>query len=100
MSDAADVVSLVSILGRDYSIKTSVSEAPALQAAAQLLKQMLAENSAKTRGLASDRLLVLTALQLCQQQVAMQSKHAADIKALEAHVDARLADIASLMEQG
>ena len=30
----------------------------------------------------------------------MQSKHAADIKALEAHVDARLADIASLMAQG
>jgi hypothetical protein len=50
--------------------------------------------------LASDRLLVLTALQLCQQQVAMQSKHAADIKALEAHVDARLTDIASLMAQG
>jgi cell division protein ZapA (FtsZ GTPase activity inhibitor) len=100
MSDAADVVSLVSILGRDYSIKTSVSEAPALQASAQLLKQMLVENSAKARGLATDRLLVLTALQLCQQQLAMQDKHAADIRALEAHVDARLADIASLMAQG
>ena len=100
MSDAADVVSLVSILGCDYSIKTSVSEAPALQASAQLLKQMLAENSAKARGLATDRLLVLTALQLCQQQLAMQDKHAADIRALEAHVDARLADIASLMAQG
>lgn len=100
MSDAADVVSLISILGRDYSIKTSLNEAPALQAAAQLLKQRLAENSAKARGLAGDRLLVLTALQLCQQQVAMQDKHAADIKALEAHVDARLADIASLMAQG
>lgn len=68
--------------------------------AAQLLKQLLAENSAKTRGLTGDRLLVLTALQLCQQQVAMQDKHAADIRALEAHVDARLSDIAGLMAQG
>lgn len=100
MSETADVVSLISILGRDYSIKTSLGEAPALQASAQLLKQMLAENSARARGVASDRLLVLTALQLCQQQMAMQDKHAADIRALEAHVDARLADIASLMAQG
>lgn len=100
MSEAAQVVSQVCILGRDYSIKTRSAEAPALQAAAQLLKQLLAENSAKTRGLTGDRLLVLTALQLCQQQVAMQNKHAADIRALEAHVDARLSDIAGLMAQG
>ena len=53
MSDAADVVSQISILGRDYSIKTTASEAPVLQASAQLLKQMLATNSAKAPGLAS-----------------------------------------------
>lgn len=100
MSDAADVVSQISILGRDYSIKTTASEAPVLQASVQLLKQMLATNSAKAPGLASDRLLVLTALQLCQQQVTLQHQHAADIKALEVHVDARLADIANLMAQG
>lgn len=99
MSEAANVVSLISILGRDYSIKTPASEVPALQASAQLLKRLLAQTSGKAPGLVGDKLLVLTALQLCQQQLALQAKHEADIQALEAHVDARLVQISSLLSQ-
>ncbi|WP_137886674.1 cell division protein ZapA [Pseudomonas sp. 2FE] len=99
MSGEGETVTVVSILGRDYSIKAPAGQAPALLASAQLLKGLLAETKAKSPALLGDKLLVMTALQLCAQHLELQQQHQRDIQGLEAYVGARLADIASLIRQ-
>lgn len=63
MSDAG--VRVLSVLGRDYSIKVSASEDAVLQQAAAMLQERLDENRQRFPKAGNDDLLVLTALNLC-----------------------------------
>lgn len=58
-------VRVLSILGRDYSIKVPASEKLALEQAAALLGERLAESQKRFPAAGNDELLVLTALNLC-----------------------------------
>jgi cell division protein ZapA len=67
-------VTQVSILGCDYSIKTPVEQQPALRLAVQMLQNLLATKKAHSPGLIGDKLLVLTALQLCADHLELQQR--------------------------
>jgi cell division protein ZapA len=74
MNATADPVTQVSILGCDYSIKTPVEQQPALRLAVQMLQNLLATKKAHSPGLIGDKLLVLTALQLCAEHLELQQR--------------------------
>lgn len=63
MSDNS--VHVLTILGRDYTIKASASEEARLRQAAALLQERLDESHQRFPGAGSHELLVLTALNLC-----------------------------------
>ncbi len=77
MSTPGDPVTPISILGCDYSIKTTLEQQPQLRAAVQMLQGLLATKKAQTPGLLGDKLLVLTALQLCAEHLELQQRHEA-----------------------
>ncbi|GAB3390565.1 cell division protein ZapA [Azotobacter armeniacus] len=58
-------VRVLTILGRDYSIRASASEGSVLQEAAELLQERLVESQRRFPSASKDDLLVLTALNLC-----------------------------------
>ncbi|MNG39735.1 hypothetical protein D3C84_1279750 [compost metagenome] len=60
---------------------------------------MLAETKAASPTLIGDRLLVLTALKLCAQQVEHEQRLQQEVQRIEAAVSARVADIAGLIRQ-
>ncbi|WP_439887932.1 cell division protein ZapA [Pseudomonas sp. MBLB4123] len=99
MSLEGETVSVISILGNDYSIKAPAGKQQALSASAQLLKRLLAETKAASPSLVGDRLLVLTALKLCAQQLELEQRHRQDIQQLEEQVSTRVAGIAGLIRQ-
>ena len=99
MSPVAEAVTVISILGNDYSIKAPAGKQLALSDSVMMLKQLLAETKAKSPTLIGDRLLVLTALKLCAQQVELEQQHRQEIQRLEEQVSARVADIAGLIRQ-
>ncbi|MCG4453892.1 cell division protein ZapA [Pseudomonas sp. MMS21-TM103] len=70
-----------------------------MTASALLLKRLLAETKAQSTTLIGERLLVLTALKLCAQQVELEQRHRQNIERLEGAVSARVADIAGLIHQ-
>ncbi|WP_339485993.1 cell division protein ZapA [Pseudomonas sp. EL_65y_Pfl2_R95] len=92
-------VSVISILGRDYSIKAPEGKAEALSASALMLKKLLAETKQASPTLVGEKLLVLTALKLCAQQLEMQQQHQVHIEQLEAQISERVADINSLIRE-
>ncbi|WPC03952.1 cell division protein ZapA [Pseudomonas benzenivorans] len=99
MSLEGETVSVISILGNDYSIKAPAGKQQALSASTQLFKRLLAETKAASPSLVGDRLLVLTALKLCAQQLELEQRHRQDIQQLEEQVSTRVADIAGLIRQ-
>ncbi|MBS7724987.1 cell division protein ZapA [Pseudomonas lalucatii] len=94
-----EAVSVISVLGNDYSIKAPVGKQQALKDSAQLLKSLLAETKAASPSLMGDRLLVLTALKLCAQQLELEQRHRQDIEHLEERVSTRVAGIAGLIRR-
>lgn len=58
-------VRVLKILGRDYPIRATADEERALQEAADLLQERLAESRQRFPNASKDELLVLTALNLC-----------------------------------
>lgn len=58
-------VHVLTVLGRDYSIKVAPSEEAALQQAAAMLQERLEESQQRFPKAGNDELLVLTALNLC-----------------------------------
>lgn len=99
MSPVAETVTVISILGNDYSIKASAGEQQALGDAALMLKKLLAETKAASPTLIGDRLLVLTALRLCAQQLELEQRYRQDILRIEEQLSARVADIAGMIRQ-
>ncbi len=99
MSQIGETVTVVSILGNDYSIKAPVGKQQALSDAALMLKKLLAETKATSPTLIGDRLLVLTALKLCAQQLEQDQRHRQDVQRIEEDLSARVAGIAGLIRQ-
>ncbi|MDX1721586.1 MAG: cell division protein ZapA [Pseudomonas sp.] len=100
MSGDGAAIKVISILGSDYSIKVPVGKEAELSASVLLLKRLLAETKAQSSTLIGERLLVLTALKLCAQQVELEQRHQQDIVRIEDAVSARVADIAGLIREG
>ncbi|WP_269137806.1 cell division protein ZapA [Pseudomonas sp. MMS21 TM103] len=99
MSGDGASIQVISVLGNDYSIRVPVGQEAELTASALLLKRLLAETKAQSTTLIGERLLVLTALKLCAQQVELEQRHRQNIERLEGAVSARVADIAGLIHQ-
>lgn len=72
MSGDGTAIKVISVLGNDYSIKVPVGKEADLSASVLLLKRLLAETKAQSSTLIGERLLVLTALKLCAQQVELE----------------------------
>lgn len=96
MSDG-DQVTVISILGSDYSIKSPAAQQPALLAAAQMLQDLLAATKARAPGLLGDKLLVLAALKLCSEHAQLQQRQL-DVQQAEVKVSARIDALASLIQ--
>ncbi|NQD97026.1 cell division protein ZapA [Pseudomonas sp. CrR25] len=99
MSPVGEQVTVVSILGNDYSIKAPSGKEQALRDSVQLLKRLLGETKAAAPTLIGDRLLVLTALKLCAQQVELEQRHQRELQQIEEAVSARVAGISGLIRQ-
>jgi cell division protein ZapA (FtsZ GTPase activity inhibitor) len=62
---SADGVQVLKVFGREYSFRAPPSQEALLQGAAALLQQHLAESQRQFPNATGDKLLVLTALNLC-----------------------------------
>jgi len=88
MSTHADGVTVVSILGNDYSIKAPAGEEQTLLQATAMLRASLADTKRKYPSLIGDRLLVLAALNLCSQQVELKAQHQIELERCQQQIDA------------
>ncbi|NUT82559.1 cell division protein ZapA [Pseudomonas sp. NA13] len=99
MKHGADGVTVISILGEDYSIKAPTGQEQALLDAASMLKAALADTKRKYPTLIGDRLLVLAAMNLCSQQMEMQKAHQAELDRYQEQVSATVDVIAKTIQQ-
>ncbi|MBC2688457.1 MULTISPECIES: cell division protein ZapA [Pseudomonas] len=99
MNYGADGVKVVSILGEDYSIKAPAGEEQTLLDAALMLKAVLAETKKKYPTLIGDKLLVLTAMNLCSKQLEMQKRHQQELDRYQEQVSATVEVIAKTISQ-
>ena len=99
MNHGADGVKVVSILGEDYSIKAPAGEEQVLLDAALMLKAVLAETKKKYPTLIGDKLLVLTAMNLCSKQLEMQKRHQQELDRYQEQVSATVEVIAKTINQ-
>ena len=100
MSTHADGVTVVSILGNDYSIKAPAGEEQTLLQATAMLRASLAETKRKYPSLIGDRLLVLAALNLCSQQVELKAQHQIELNRCQQQIDATVDVISKTISQG
>ena len=100
MRQGADGVKVVSILGEDYSIKAPAGEEQTLLDAALMLKAVLAETKKNYPTLIGDKLLVLTAMNLCSQQLELQKRHQQELDRYQEQVSATVEVIAKTINQG
>lgn len=100
MRHGADGVKVVSIMGEDYSIKAPAGEEQTLLDAALMLKAVLADTKKKYPTLIGDKLLVLTAMNLCSQQLEMQKRHQQELDRYQEQVSATVEVIAKTINQG
>ncbi|BBH30985.1 cell division protein ZapA [Pseudomonas sp. St290] len=99
MKHGADGVTVISILGEDYSIKAPAGQEQALLDAAAMLKAALADTKRKYPTLIGERLLVLAAMNLCSQQMEMQKAHQAELDRYQEQVSATVEVIAKTIQQ-
>lgn len=99
MSLDGGTVTAISILGNDYSIKAPAGQEQTLAASALMLKKLLAETKQQSPALIGDRLLVLTALKLCAQQIELQRLHQLEIQRIEEQLSVRVDGISALIKQ-
>jgi cell division protein ZapA (FtsZ GTPase activity inhibitor) len=99
MSIDRDGVTVVSILGNDYSIKAPAGEEHTLKQATAMLRASLADTKRKYPTLIGDRLLVLAALNLCSQQIDMKAQHQLELDRCREQVDATVDVIAKTIAQ-
>ncbi|QBF28909.1 cell division protein ZapA [Pseudomonas tructae] len=94
MRTSAQPISVVSILGSDYSIKAPEGQEQALAQAVQMLNASLADTKRKYPTLIGDKLLVLAALNLCSQQIDLQQQHQQALDRYQEQVNATVDVIA------
>ncbi|KFE55845.1 cell division protein ZapA [Pseudomonas syringae] len=99
MSTNGDGVTVVSILGNDYSIKAPAGEEQSLLQATAMLRASLAETKRKYPSLIGDRLLVLAALNLCSQQVELKAQHQIELDRCLQQIDATVDVISKTIAQ-
>ena len=99
MKHGADGVTVISILGEDYSIKAPAGQEQALLDAASMLKAALADTKRKYPTLIGDRLLVLAAMNLCSQQIEMKKQHQEELERYQEQVSATVEVIAKTIQQ-
>jgi len=100
MNTADDSVQVFSILGTEYSLKAPRGEEQALLDAARLLEQTLAATKRNHPTLIGDKLLVLSALNLCSQLGQAKASHAQWAEDCQARVDATLARLGEALAAG
>lgn len=100
MSTDSNGVTVVSILGNDYSIKSPPGEENTLLQATAMLKAALMDTKRKYPSLIGDRLLVLAALNLCSQQIELAQQHRGQLERYQEQVDATVEVIAKTIAQG
>ena len=93
-------VTVLSILGNQYSVKAPEGEDVKLLQAAAMLNASLADTKRKYPTLIGDRLLVLAALNLCSQQIDLNDKHKGELARYEDQVSATVDVIAKTLSQG
>lgn len=99
MSADRDGVKVVSILGNDYSIRAPEGEEQTLQEATLMLKATLADTKKKYPSLIGDKLLVLTALNLCSRQIGQQQRHQQELDRYQEQVSATVDVITRTISQ-
>lgn len=87
-------VTVLSILGNQYSVKAPEGEDVKLLQAAAMLNASLADTKRKYPTLIGDRLLVLAALNLCSQQIELEQLHKVELKRYREQVEATVDVIA------
>jgi len=91
----ADGVQVLKVFGREYSFRAPPSQEALLQDAAALLQQHLAESQRQFPNATGDKLLVLTALNLCvpllkqdEQLQSVERRIAASLARINRQLDA------------
>ncbi|QWA28875.1 cell division protein ZapA [Pseudomonas sp. RC3H12] len=84
----AQPVTVVSILGNDYSLKAPEGQEETLNQAVRMLNVALAETKRSYPTLIGDKLLVLAALNLCSRQIELQREHDRTLERTQAQIDA------------
>ncbi|MBS4148899.1 cell division protein ZapA [Stutzerimonas balearica] len=91
----ADGVQVLKVFGREYSFRAPPSQEALLQDAAALLQQHLAESQRQFPNATGDKLLVLTALNLCvpllkqdEQLQSVEQRIAASLARINRQLDA------------
>jgi cell division protein ZapA (FtsZ GTPase activity inhibitor) len=100
MTTDRDGVTVVSILGHDYSIKAPAGQEQTLKQATAMLRAALVDTKRQYPTLIGDRLLVLAALNLCSQQIELKQQHQLELDRCQEQVDATVNAISKTIAQG
>jgi len=98
MSQTAQTINVVSILGNDYSIKAPAGQEKVLAEAVRMLKASLADTKRNYPSLIGDKLLVLAALNLCSRQIEQQQLHQQDLDRYQEQVSATVDAISKAID--
>lgn len=92
-------VTVLSILGNDYSVKAPAGEEQTLLQAAAMLNTSLAETKRSYPTLIGDRLLVLAALNLCSRHIQLEKQHQAELERYQEQVEATVHTLSRTLSQ-
>jgi len=98
MNESAQTINVVSIMGNDYSIKAPAGQEKVLAEAVRMLKTSLADTKRSYPSLIGDKLLVLAALNLCSQQIALQQAHQQTLDRYQEQVSATVEAISQAID--
>ncbi|MDU9389472.1 cell division protein ZapA [Pseudomonas japonica] len=98
MNESAQTINVVSIMGNDYSIKAPAGQERVLAEAVRMLKTSLADTKRSYPSLIGDKLLVLAALNLCSQQIALQQAHQQTLDRYQEQVSATVEAISQAID--
>ncbi|AMB83855.1 cell division protein ZapA [Pseudomonas agarici] len=99
MIASADGVTVISILGEEYSIKAPAGQEQTLQDATLMLKTALVDTKKRFPTLIGEPLLVLAALNLCSQQLEARRQHREELDRYQEQVSATVEAISKTIGQ-
>ncbi|NWB29927.1 cell division protein ZapA [Pseudomonas gingeri] len=99
MRTSTDGVTVISILGEEYSIKAPAGQEQTLQDATLMLKTALVDTKKKFPTLIGEQLLVLAALNLCSQQIEARRQHREELDRYQEQVSATVEVISKTIGQ-